>query len=50
MKQNINILLKSMKNLVLKSMKIQRLLFNTQKICNMVVKTLRTKTHIKNLN
>ena len=37
MKQNINILLKNIENLVLNSMKIQELLFNIQVISRMSI-------------
>ena len=49
MKQNINILLKDNKTLVLKSMKIQSFLLSIQIICRMSIKVLKTLTQIVNV-
>ena len=49
MMQNINMLLKNIKILVLKSMKIQGLLLNIQIICKMSIKILTSTALVENV-
>ena len=48
-KQNVDVLLKNMKKLALKSTKMQRLLLNIQIICKMSIKILKSTTQIENV-